>query len=73
MMEKEKKEELPIVVSWVGSTDIQRMRKWMNYEFLRINHLKKEKNMKSSLKNQEPLLSPKKTGKMVQSEPLLMK
>lgn len=35
MMEKEKKEELPIVVSWVGSTDIQRMRKWMNYEFLK--------------------------------------
>ena len=34
-MEKEKKEELPIVVSWVGSTDIQRMKKWMNYEFLK--------------------------------------
>lgn len=35
MMEKEKKEELPIVVSWVGSTDIQRMKKWLNYEFLK--------------------------------------
>lgn len=34
-MEKERKEELPIVVSWVGSTDIQRMKKWMNYEFLK--------------------------------------
>lgn len=35
MMEIVKKEELPIVVSWIGSADVNRMKKWMNYEFLK--------------------------------------
>lgn len=46
MNKSTEKDEKPIIVAWVGTTDVNRMKKWINYELLQ----------KASPKEQEKLL-----------------
>ena len=42
MNKNTEKDEKPIIVAWVGTTDVTRMKKWINYELLQ-NDISAEK------------------------------
>ena len=45
MNKNTEKDEKPIIVAWVGTTDVTRMKKWINYELLQKASPKEQENL----------------------------